>query len=97
MEVREVSCDTTISHSWEWEHKVPLKQQSSCDPALSTGAGRALSKLTGQLLQSQGSRCGLDGKDVGPTHIILCSPLKAAWKVGSAVSTGSMPGGKSPA
>lgn len=76
---------------------MPLKQQSSCGPALSTDAGRALSKLTGQLLQIQGSRCVLDGKDMGPMQIIFWSPLKAAWKVGSAVSTGSKPGGKSPA
>lgn len=76
---------------------MPLKQQSSHDPALSTDVGRALSKLTGQLLQVQGSRYGLNGKYVGPTQIILCGPLKAAWKVGPAVSTGSKPGGKSPA
>lgn len=69
--------------------------ESSHDAALSTDAGRALSKLIGQLLQSQGSSYGLDGKDVRPTQIILCSPLKAAWKVGSAVSTGSKPGGMS--
>lgn len=74
---------------------MPLKQQPSHDPALSTDAGRALSKLTGQLLQSQGSRHGLDEKDTGPTQIIPCSPLKAAWKAGSADSTGSKPGGKS--
>lgn len=65
-----------------------LKNQSFCGPALSTDAGNGLVKLAGQVLQSQGSRYGLDspfigffGKDTGPIQIARCSPLKAAGRL----------------
>lgn len=62
-----------------------LLKKTFCGPALSTDAGNALFKLTGQPLQSRGSGYGLDspfiafsGKDMGPTRIAHCGHLKAA-------------------